>query len=137
MVKVNIIGLDALQKRFAQMPNNLKTQASAAVTRGAQLWVRNAKRDAPVDLGVLRNSITHYSIGPLTQEIVSGAKYSAYLEWGTITRVSVPGELQFYAVMFKGRGIRKSGGIYPHPYFFKQKPLAQAEIIRMLNAMQL
>jgi hypothetical protein len=137
VIKVNVIGLKEIQAKLKNAPVTVKSQVSGAVTRGAQIWVRNAKRDAPVDLGVLRNLITHYPVGPLSQEIVSGARYSAYLEWGTITKVMVPGELQVYAALFKGKGLRKNGGIFPRPYFFKQRPLAVAEIERGIKAIKL
>lgn len=38
------------------------------------------------------------------RELVSAAAYSAYIEWGTKTKVSVPADLTDYAAQFKGRG---------------------------------
>ena len=125
---VNVIGLKELQAKYAKASETVKKQARVALQSGIATFVRNAKRDAPVDMGVLRNSISFAPIGDLTYEIVSGAKYSAYLEFGTITKVSVPAELVAYASQFKGKGLRTTGGIFPHPYFFKQLPIAKKQI---------
>ena len=125
---VNIIGLKELQAKYSKASDSVKKQARMALQAGAATFVRNAKRDAPVDMGVLKNSITFVPISDLTYEIVSGAKYSPYLEFGTVTKVSVPAELVAYASQFKGKGLRTTGGIFPHPYFFKQLPIAKKQI---------
>ena len=130
--KVQIQGLRELQARFDQLPQELQREAKGYVAMGAQTWVRNAKRDAPIDLGVLRNQISYVDMskaGSISYEVVSGARYSAYIEWGTITKVSVPGELAAYAMNFKGKGIRTNGGIIPRPFFFKQR----AEAIKVVE----
>lgn len=122
MVKLRVIGLTEAMKKITDLKDKkLRSELSHVIESGAKEYVARAKRDAPVDMGFLRNSISYLPITPLRFEVVSGAEYSAYLEWGTITRVSVPGELQSYAQTFKGRGIKKNGGIYPRPYFFPQK----------------
>lgn len=128
MVKVNIIGLDKVKANLSKMSTQLKTEVKATVEAGAKTFVRNAKRDAPKDFGQLAGSISYFPVSDLKFEIVSAKEYSPYVEWGTITRVSVPAEYQSYAIQFKGRGLRKSGGMYPHPYFFKQVPLVKMQI---------
>ena len=134
---VEIKGLTELQARLEKLPAEIKMEANAILEKGAQIFVRNAQRDAPVNFGFLRQRIT-YMPRPVTNllvEMVSGAEYSAYMEWGTITRVKVPPELAAYAIQFKGKGIRKTGGIHPRPFFFKQLPLAKAEIERGFAAL--
>jgi len=128
MITINVIGLDETLANLDKLPDTLRTELSATLERGAQTFVRNAKRDAPVNMGVLRNEITYEKIGEMTFNVVSGANYSPYMEWGTITRVRVPGELAEYASQFKGRGIRKTGGISPHPYFFIQTPIVEEQL---------
>jgi HK97 gp10 family phage protein len=125
---IDIKGLRELQANITKLPQQLKVEASAIVENGAKEWVRLSKQDAPVDFGVLRNEITYAKLNDLSFEIISGASYSPYVEWGTIEHVSVPAELQPYAILFKGKGIRKTGGIYPHPYFFKQARLVLAKV---------
>lgn len=124
---IEIKGLRELQARFRELPKEVHSEAKGYVSLGAQTWVRNAKRDAPINLGLLRQQITYSDqskAGQISFEVVSGARYSAYIEWGTITKVSVPGELSEYAMNFKGKGIRKNGGIIARPFFFKQRAQA-------------
>jgi len=125
---IDIKGLKELQANIQKLPGQLKQEASAIMEAGAKNWVRNAQRDAPRDFGVLANEITYAPIGELTFEIISGAKYSPYIEWGTIEHVAVPAELQAYAIQFKGLGIRKTGGVFPHPFFFKQQLPVKVQI---------
>jgi HK97 gp10 family phage protein len=131
MVKVEVKGLRELQAKLSSLEPKVSTEVRGVVENGAKVMVRNAKRDAPVNFGVLRNEISYYptSTGKtIGFEVVSGARYSAYVEWGTITKVSVPAELQAYALEFKGRGLRKNGGMFPRPFFFKQIPVAKSQI---------
>jgi len=65
-----------------------------------------AKRLAPVDKGLLRNSI-HPEIKDLTGEVIANAEYAPYREFGTGNKVNVPPELTDYAMQFKGKGIRQ------------------------------
>jgi hypothetical protein len=55
------------------------------------------------------------------------------VEWGTITKVSVPQELQAYAIQFKGKGIRKTGGMIPRPFFFQHRGPVMAELQKNLK----
>lgn len=134
MITIDVKGLDQLKAKYDKLPTEVQAVVRASVEDGAKVFVRNAKRDAPVDHGFLRNMIAY---APLvsdkthcTFEVISNAAYSPYLEWGTITRVSVPAELQGYAIEFKGKGLRKNGGIYPHPFFFRQIPVVKGQIER-------
>ena len=133
---VNIVGLKELQDKFKKMPENLQKEVRGVIEDGAKTFVRFAQRDAPVNKGKYGGNLRlGISYGQLiadkthtTFEVVSNAHYSAYLEWGTITKVKVPAELAAYASQFKGKGLRKTGGIYPHPYFFRQIPLIKKQL---------
>jgi len=122
---VEIRGLRELQAKISSMPKEIHKEVSAVVEAGAKKWVRDAKRDAPVDVGFLKNGISYAQVisSPTKTafEVVSNAEYSAYMEWGTITKVNIPSGEEGYASQFKGRGIKTSGGIYPRPFFFKHK----------------
>jgi HK97 gp10 family phage protein len=134
MVKIDIKGLDKMIADIEKMPSSFKEEVSGVLERGAQTFVRNAKRDAPVDHGALRNGISYFPNAPLSFQVASNAFYSAYLEWGTIAHVRVPAELQAYASEFKGKGLRKTGGIYPHPFFFKQESVVREQIEKGIEA---
>jgi hypothetical protein len=99
----------------------------------------------------------------MTAEIVSPVNYSAYIEWGTKTRVSVPSDVAGYAATFRGGGpgggnakamiyewMNRVGiakefqwitfiniivkGIRPHPFFFIQRPIVEKQLIADLQA---
>lgn len=128
--KVDIKGLRELEAKLKDLPERLNKEVNGIMTRGAQVFVAAAKRDAPKDFGFLTGQISFQPnpVSSLKVELVSGARYSPYLEWGTITRVNVPEAETAYAILFKGKGTRKTGGIYPRPYFFKQTHLMVATI---------
>lgn len=128
MLTLDLKGLPQLLSNLEKMNDTIKKEVSATLELGARMYVRNAKRDAPVDHGRLRNSISYYPAAPLSFNVVCAVDYAAYLEWGTITRVHIPAEEVAIAAEFKGRGIRKNGGIFPHPFFFKQQPVIKAQI---------
>jgi len=134
MVKIDIKGLDQLLANIEKMPESFKKEISGVLENGAKTFVRNAKRDAPIDHGVLAKGISYFPNAPLSFQVASNADYSAYLEWGTIAHVKVPAELQAYASEFRGKGIRKTGGIYPHPFFFKQEEPVREQIEKGIEA---
>jgi HK97 gp10 family phage protein len=132
-VKIEVQGMDKIIKKFGSIPQNVKKEVDAEMAATANNFVNRAVTAAPVDTGFLRSKITFARLGEMNYEIVSAAKYSAYLEFGTITRVKVPSELTAYAMQFKGKGVKKSGGLYPRPFFFPQLPKARAEFQESLS----
>ena len=133
MVKVNLIGFKEFEDKLKSAPAKLVNEVSHEVIDAGNEFSRLAKRDAPVDLGQLRGGISSVPVAKLTVDVVSAAKHSPYIEWGTITKVKVPGELQEYAIQFKGKGIRKNGGILPRPFFFKQMPIVRKKFIERIQ----
>lgn len=150
-------GFKEFERKLLGMPNELKEEIGGEVEDAARLWATKAKQDAPKDVGTLAGSITSFVTGVMSAEAVSPVEYSAYVEWGTKSRVRVPAELQAYASQFRGGGI-KSGkakefifawmnrvgvpkgrqyitflsiirkGIHPHPYFFIQMPIVEKQL---------
>jgi HK97 gp10 family phage protein len=135
MIKVEVKGLRELQAKLSKKQSSLTTEGEAVLERAAQVFVRNAKRDAPKDMGRLAQGISYMKTGALSFTIVSAQEYSPYVEWGTITKVKVPAGEQNYAIQFKGRGIKKNGGVHPRPFFFRQTPFAKAEAEKGLKAL--
>lgn len=128
---VNIIGFKEFHAKLKALPTNLQTVADAYVQDAGLEWEQKAKRAAPVNFGQLRGSINSQKTGPMRVEITSGKLYSPYVEWGTGTRVSVPVELQPYAIQFKGQ--KKVIGRYPKPFFFIHKEPIKNELYAKLN----
>lgn len=132
-VSIQVEGLDKLIKKFGKIPEPVSKEVDAELASTANEFVNRAVAAVPVDTGFLRNGITFSKVSELNYEVVSGAKYSAYVEFGTIRFVNVPSDLVTYAAQFKGKGIRKTGGMSPRPFFFPQLPIARAELNKNLK----
>jgi HK97 gp10 family phage protein len=132
-VRLEVEGLDKLIKKMGKLPQHVVNEVDAEMDGVARGYVNKAVAAAPVDTGYLKNGITFTRLSPMNFEIVSSAPYSAYVEFGTITMVSVPAELTSYAAQFKGKGIKKTGGMPARPFFFVQVPWAQVELNKHLK----
>lgn len=162
---VTLSGFKEFEQKCKNIPQILMQELDGEVEDAARLWESLAVQAAPVDQGFLKGLISKQKITLGEWEVTSEAEHSAFLEFGTKTRVSVPAELQVYAMNFKTGytpggakkmifawmkrvGIVKEAwwvvfmsiiikGIYPHPFFFPQKPLAEKQFItgaqRILN----
>lgn len=151
---ITLSGWSEFEKKLKTLPDTLQKEIGGEVEDAARLWAKGAKNDAPVDQGFLRGLISSAKIGPMVAEATSPAEYSAYLEWGTRSRVRVPSDLQAYALQFKAAGgvggnpkffiyawCKRKGipekawwpifislmvkGSRPHPYFFIQVPTVE------------
>jgi hypothetical protein len=131
MAGFKLEGFDKYREKLQSAPANMQRTVDAYVQDAALSWEQRAKRTAPVDFGRLKGGIVSSKTGQMAAEIVSGMKYSPYVEWGTGTRVSVPAELQSYAIQFKG--VNKVVGRFPKPFFFIQKPIIQKELIAKIE----
>lgn len=155
---VTLKGFKEFQSKLAKLPPTLKKEVDLEVQEAALNWEERAKQDAPVDQGDIQKSISSKRTGEMSAEVVSPMEYSAYIEWGTKTRVQVPGDIASYAVQFRGanKGAGKAKemiyawmnrvgvpperqwivfisiitkGIHPHPYFFIQRPMVEKQLI--------
>jgi HK97 gp10 family phage protein len=154
-------GLKELKKKFGKIPENVANEVDGVLAYGANEFVNRAVNDAPVDQSELRQKISAKREAVMWHEVVSGAEHSAWVEWGTRSRVQVPAELQSYAAQFKGGGGKKGAkqaiyewcrrngipeeawfsiykkimtvGITPQPFFFKQVPAVQAAVQKKLQ----
>lgn len=97
-----IIGMDALKNRLKTAPETIRKAVGIELSDGAQAIAAEAKQRAPGDQGILRQEITAQKIDDLTYEVISGAEYSPYVEFGTLSKVQIPPELEEYAAQFKG-----------------------------------
>jgi hypothetical protein len=123
-------------------------------------FVDRAVDAAPENFRVLINGIQSERLDEMDWKVTSYAEYSAYVEWGTRTRVSVPADLAQYAQQFKGptgesseaakvaiyewcrlKGIDEKDwfwifmkimtvGINPHPFFFIQREPVYKQLVK-------
>lgn len=110
-------GLKNILKSLEKFGDEAKQMVEDTTVAVAHEIEADAKRLAPVDMGFLRNQIFTQEVDPLNYEIVAGAYYSAYMEFGTGGLVEVPEEMKEIAIQFKGKGIKQIN-IMPRPFLY-------------------
>jgi len=152
---VTLTGFKEFEAKLKNLPGILLEEIDGQVEDATVLWHTGAVNDSPTDQGNLKRLLSVKKNAPMEWEVVSGADYSAYIEFGTKTRVNIPSDLQNYAAQFRGGGagnakkfifawMQRVGipkeaqypvflsiitkGIHPHPYFFIQRPLVQKQL---------
>jgi hypothetical protein len=114
---VQVKGLAALQKQIETASEKVKEVCTQEVQAAGQDWVAGAVRDAPVDQGALKGSIsfkqsdTHTAQGSLISvEIVAQKFYAPFVEFGTKGRYTpIPGTEEIAAQFkdYKGGDIKE------------------------------
>lgn len=117
MAKFRVKVSGDLAKQFKGLEKKLTQTLQDELYAAALDIETESKRLVPVDTGVLKNS-SGVRVDNLKFTVFYGAKYAPYIEYGTITRVNVPPEMQDNAILFKGSGIRKTGGIHARPFLY-------------------
>lgn len=120
-IKINQSDLSQLNKKLDNLRAFDKKTLSNELGRSAMDIVRMAKQNAPVDKGTLKQSIKSERKGK-TVEVIAGAHYAPYVEFGTGGMVDLDDMLQLgippsYAAQFKGKGI-KEVNLPARPFFY-------------------
>lgn len=131
-VTIQVEGLAKLQKKYGKMPKVLVDELDADMSALAVNYVERVVAATPRDTGQLAGATTQKKIAVLHYEIVNNKFYAPYVEWGTVSFVSVPAELQAYAAQFKGQGLVKNGGMRPLPFFFPHIPWATQQLNKQM-----
>lgn len=159
--QVTLTGWKEFEGKADNLAKQFPEEIDEAAKFGAQSWVRLASISAPVDQGRLRQRISPEKVSTGVWNVNSPSEYSAVMEWGSKKLISVPAELQEYAIQFKGVphgtgakeaiyawakrvGIKNPYlvfrkimmvGVKPHPFFFIHKQTVEAQIIRDIKQM--
>lgn len=132
---IDLSEFQPLLKKLDELPEELLDEVDGEIEEAANMFVQLAKNSIVLnDHGRLRNSVVAKRAGaPLAWEVAAKTNYAAYHEWGTIERVSVPPDLVDIAIKYKGRGIRKRGGIRPQNYFFSQRAIVIPALVKRVE----
>lgn len=114
-ITISIKGLDKLKQQLSGFKTKLEKELSVILDKNAQKVVTRAKQNAPVDEGILRNSISADLSNPLEKHIVVNAPYAAFVEFGTGKYAAeyvgtLPDNWQAFASQFRGQ--KGSGTFY-------------------------
>ena len=132
--ELKLEGFKEFGDKLKSASTDVLDEIDAEVYDAAKMWEERAKIDCPKDNaggGGIAGSIFGDRTGFMESEVVSPVAHSPYMEWGTGTRVSVPADLQGYAIQFKGK--KSVIGVYPQPFFFIQKPIVEAHLINRIK----
>ena len=100
---IDISGIPRLEQKLKDIENSISIQLAQEISASALKIEKAAKRNAPVNMGTLRQSIHATSKDKLTHYVEVGASYGAYVEFGTGGKVSIPLGYEQYAATFKGK----------------------------------
>lgn len=100
----NVVGLDPLLQRLKNAPRQIVEEVDGELEAAADAIAGRAIKDANKfkDEGGLQRGISVAKDKELQYRVVSAAKYSPFMEWGTKKQVSIPSSLTSYAAQFKG-----------------------------------
>ena len=134
-----IEGLDALIKRLGVLSPQISKEVALEVNASALAIQSKARRDVPVDNGILRNSIQLKEVNgkdKVMYTVGSALKYAPYVEFGTGGLVSVPSGYEDFAMQFKGKKGKKIN-LKPRPYlipaFESQIPILRKNIQNVIK----
>jgi HK97 gp10 family phage protein len=115
-----------LLRRLQSLGPQTEKIAEMEVAAAAVNIERMAAQWAPVDNGILKNSIVAEKRFSMQWQVTVQAHYGAYVEFGTGTMVEVPKGLENYAKQFMApRPVKREVNLPARPFFF---PAYRAEI---------
>lgn len=104
---LNLSGMENLTKMLKTIEDDLTKGVAEEISASTMKIEKDAKRNAPVNIGTLRQSIHGEStLNGMTGKVTVDASYGAYVEFGTGGKVKIPAGYEDFAAQFKG----KSGG---------------------------
>lgn len=135
-IKIDQSDLSKLKKKLDNLRAFESQKLSNELGKTALDISRMAKQTAPVDSGSLKQSIKAERKGK-TVEIIAGAHYAPYVEFGTGGSVDLNDMLQLgipasYAAQFKGKGIRDVN-LPARPFFFSSGRIGFKNLLNRLN----
>ncbi|MGN6436873.1 MAG: hypothetical protein ACTHMM_10085 [Agriterribacter sp.] len=160
-VTVKVEGLSRVLKDLQNKAKEVQQEVALELDASALKMAEDAQTQAPTDMGVLKQGISHRKIDELNYEVVSQVSYSPFIEFGTKSKVKIPSGLQDVAAQFRGaksegdakkmiydwckrKGIEEEAwypiyrsvmvnGIAPKPFFFKQLAEERPKLIERLK----
>jgi len=135
-IKIDQSDLSKLKKKLDNLRAFESQKLSNELGKTALDISRMAKQTAPVDSGTLKQSIKAERKGK-TVEVIAGANYAPYVEFGTggsvdlndMTQLGIPAS---YAAQFKGKGIRDVN-LPARPIFFSSGRIGFKNLLNRLN----
>lgn len=108
-LQLEVKGLDQMLAKLGDMRKMLEPALDQAMTKSAVRIATAAKKRAPHDMGLLRNSISADTSRKLDKRVVADVFYAPFMEFGTGKFAAqyvatLPTDWATYAATFKGSG---------------------------------
>ena len=135
-IKIDQSDLSKLKKKLDNLRKFESKKLSNELGKTALDIVRLAKKQVKAPTGTLRNTIKAERKGK-TVEVIAGAHYAPYVEFGTGGSVDLNDMLELgipasYAAQFKGKGIRDVN-LPARPFFFSSGRIGFKNLLNRLN----
>ena len=135
-IKIDQSDLSQLKKKLDNLRAFESQKLSNELGKTALEIVSLAKKQVKAPTGTLRNTIKAERKGK-TVEVIAGAHYAPYVEFGTGGSVDLNDMLQLgipasYAAQFKGKGIRDVN-LPARPFFFSSGRIGFKNLLNRLN----
>jgi len=135
-IKIDQSDLSKLKKKLDNLRAFESQKLSNELGKTALDIVSLAKKQVKAPTGTLRNTIKAERKGK-TVEVIAGAHYAPYVEFGTGGSVDLNDMLQLgipasYAAQFKGKGIRDVN-LPARPFFFSSGRIGFKNLLNRLN----
>lgn len=101
---MDLKGYQQVVDQLSKLPNEKRQEADNIVGSYFRDMERQAKRQAPIDMGQLRNQISVANPAPLKWEFISAAPYSGYVNFGTKKKYQPVQGYEDMASQLKGTG---------------------------------
>jgi len=134
-ISLNVFGLDKVFSTLNKLSKELQDEISLELHASATNIRTNAIKNTPVNFSTLRSSIqvitegegasTAYSIGSML-------KYAPYVEFGTGGSVLIPAGYEDFAILFKGKGVRKIN-LRPKAYLIPAFEIEKVKLIKRVK----
>lgn len=95
--------------RLIKENETFKNEVSFEIEASCLTIVANAKIAAPKDFGILAGGVSYRKLSQLEFEIISPSQYTAFMEFGTKSSVSIPPGWEEFAAKFKNITIETGG----------------------------
>lgn len=100
MINISAPGISDVIRDINTYSAKVQALIHAELKASVQTMVRNAKRDAPKDMGALAGGVNYREINQTLFEYFSQSEYSGYDEFGTRGRRRIPSEVQKLGIQF-------------------------------------
>lgn len=136
MFKTKVIGTQTVLSAIKSSKDKAEKIIADELNAFGLMTVNDAKSNAPVDEGTLRNAIS-YAKDKTSVTIAVNVDYAAYQEFGTRSFVKISPGWEEFAAQFKGSQRALSmlaNGVKPHPYLIPAVEKNRIELIKQLKA---